>query len=135
MQTDNRTNPHWTKSPGGKFHRLLFTDPEKLGISGVSGIYVLWHGGLKPKWIFVDKSNDLGRDLDAALDNQDVMAYDGRGGIFASWALIRPEYQDGVLKFLLETMTPLIDHPNPPKKKVEALPVLAPGEEPGPTET
>ena len=69
------------------------------------------------------------------INNDDIMAYDGRGGVFASWALVSPEYQDGVLKFLLETMMPIIEHPSPPKNKVEALAVLAPGEEPAPEKT
>ncbi len=130
MQNDDRTNPHWAKTPAGKFHRLLFTDPQKLGLSAQSGIIVLWHGGLRPRWIFVDKSKDIASDLDRYLDDDEIMSYDNRGGVFASWAMVRPEYQDGVLKYLLESMSPLIDHPKPPGKKVEALPVLSPGEEP-----
>jgi len=126
--SDNKTNPHWAVTATGKFHRLIFTDPEKLGLAGSSGIIVLWSGGLVPKWLYVDKSSDLARDLDEYPDNEEIMEYDVRGGVFVSWALIRPEYQDGVLKYLLESMTPLIDHPKPPKRDVIALPVLAPGE-------
>ncbi|MBL6932714.1 MAG: hypothetical protein ISR45_07165 [Rhodospirillales bacterium] len=128
MQKDDRTNPHWARTPAGKFHRLLITDPVKLRLDGQSGIIVLWHGGLKPKWIYVDKSKNIASDLDAYMDNDEIMEYERRGGVFVSWALVRPEYQDGVLKYLLESMSPLVDHPNPPKKSVEALPVLAPGQ-------
>ena len=128
MQKDDKTNPHWAKTPTGKFHRLLITDPEKLGLSGQSGVIVVWHGGLRPKWIYVDKSRDIASDLDKYMDDDDIMSYDKRGGVFASWAMIRPEYQDGVVKYLLESMTPLIDHPNPPRKSVESLAVFAPGE-------
>ncbi len=130
MQKDEKTNPHWAKTRGGSFHRLLFTDVEKLGLSGQSGIIVLWHGGLKPKWIYIDKSKNIAQDLDSYLDDDNIMDFDNRGGVFATWALIRPEFRDGVLKYLLDSMKPLIDHPKPPKKKVEALPVLSPGEEP-----
>lgn len=125
---DDRTNPHWALTAAGKFHRLLIIDTEKLGLGGASGIYVLWHGGIRPKWIYVDKSTDLSRDLDIAVDNDEIMEYDNRGGVFVSWALVRPEFQDGVLKYLLDTMEPLIDHPKPPSKNVEELPVLAPGD-------
>ncbi|MBT4933551.1 MAG: hypothetical protein HOL66_06705 [Rhodospirillaceae bacterium] len=128
MTSEDKTNPQWAVTATGKFHRLLITDPEKLGLNGASGIFVLWHGGLKPQWIFVDKSRDLGHDLDAYLDDEDVMNYESRGGVFASWAMVRPEYQDGVLKYLLESMAPLIDNPKPPGKDVTALPVMAPGE-------
>ena len=130
LQRTDKTNPRWAKTPGGKFHRLLFADLGNLGISGASGIIVLWHGGLKPKWIYTDKSRDICRDLDAYLDNDEIMEFDIRGGVFATWALVRPEYQDGVLKYLLQSMSPVIDHPKPPKKNIEELPVLSPGEEP-----
>ncbi len=130
MQSDDKTNPHWAMTDAGKFHRLLITDPKKLGLAGVGGIVVLWHGGLKPKWLYVDKSRDLGRDLDSYLDNDEITEYEDRGGVFVSWAMVRPEYQDGVLKYLLETMEPLLDHPNPPNKDIVALPVLAPGDAP-----
>jgi len=130
MQDNDKTNPHWAMTAAGKFHRLLITDPEKLGLFGLSGIAVLWHGGFKPEWIYVDKSNDLGRDLETYLDNDEIMEYDDRGGVFVSWAMVRPEFQDGVLKYLMETMDPLIGHPNPPNEKIQALPVFAPGEAP-----
>lgn len=130
MQNDDRTNPHWSRTPAGKFHRLILVDSDKLGLNGVSGIIVAWHGGIKPDWVYVDKSKDIGRDLDALMDNDDITAYEGRGGIFVAWALVRPEYQDGVLKYLLASMNPIIDNPRPPKKGVTPLPVYAPGQEP-----
>jgi len=125
-----RTNPHWAKTASGKFHRLSITDPEKLGLGVVSAIIVLWRGGLKPTWIYVDKTNDLARDLDTYVDDKAIMYYDSRGGVFVSWALVRPQYQDGVLKYLLQSMAPLIEHPNPPPEKTKMLPVYAPGEAP-----
>jgi len=130
MQSENKTNPHWAKTAGGKFHRLLLADPEKLGLSKVSGIVVIWHGGIKPEWIYVDKSRDLARDLDTYVDDDEIMEYESRGGVFVSWAMVRPEYQDGVLKYLLQSMDPIIPHPSPPKKNVEELPVMSPGEGP-----
>jgi hypothetical protein len=128
MRPGDKTNPHWAMTAAGKFHRLLFTKPEKLGLAGVSAIVVLWSGGLKPKWLYVEKSRDLGRDLDSYLENDEIADHDERGGVYVSWALVRPEYQDGVLKYLLESMAPLIDNPRPPGKDVTALPVLAPGD-------
>ena len=129
MATTDKTNPHWSRTPTGKFHRMLLVDPQKLGLNGVSGIVVVWHGGIKPEWVYVDKSSDIAQSIDHFLDNDDIMAYDKRGGNYVAWALIRPEYQDGVLKYLLESMQPLVDHPRPPGKKVEPLPVFAPGED------
>jgi len=120
------TDPHWAKTPKGKFHRLLFIDPVTQGLSGVGGVFVAWHGGLRPRWLYVGKSGNLAHDLDTLLDNEDIMAYDKRGGVFVTWALIRPEYQDGVLRYLIGAMKPEIEGPKPAKKG-DPIPVLLPG--------
>jgi hypothetical protein len=56
----NAVDPKWVKNSMGQFSRLTLIDPEHDGIRGVTGIYVVWHGGVQPRWITVGKSKDLG---------------------------------------------------------------------------
>jgi len=119
------TDPHWAKTPNGKFHRLLFLDPVVQGLGGVAGVFVAWHAGLHPRWLYVAASKDLGSDIDTLLDNEEVMAFDNRGGVFVTWALIRPKYQGGVVRYLIDVMKPEIEGPRPPKS--DPIPVLLPG--------
>ncbi len=126
----DKTNPRWAKTEDGKFHRLLLLRTDRLNLDGVGGVFVLWRGGLQPTWLYADKSRDLAADMENCLDNDEIMANDMRAGVFVSWALVRPEYQDGVLKYLLDTMEPLIEHPKPPPEDTRAYPVLVPGEQP-----
>ena len=130
MADESKTDPNWTRNRNGSFHRLVYLDPEKEGLSGVSGVFVVWHGGLKPEWITVGKSANLGQDLDLLLDNEDIEYYENRGGIFVTWSLIRKEFQDGVLRYLIDNFDLLVPPSQTPAKKTEAIPVFAPGMEP-----
>jgi len=125
---DNKlTDPNWALSPRGNFFRFAVFNPDEHSIKGVSGIYVIWHGGIRSGWVYAAKSADLEADLDRALDNNDIMQYNDQGGLYVTWALIREEYQDGVLRYLLQAMKPLIDTPKPPKDGIDPIPVMVPG--------
>jgi len=130
MTSENRTDPKWSRSRKGNFHRLIYLRPENEGLDGTSGIYVVWHGGLKPDWLTVGKSSNLSRDLDALSDNEDIEYYEKRGGVFVTWSLIRSEFQDGVLKYLIDTLDLLVPTARSPGKNVEPIPVFPPGMEP-----
>ena len=127
IQPSTLPNPQWAKAKGGGFHRLLSIDPEEVAVERVGGVYVIWHAGLRPKWIFVGKSIDLAATFNAMSENEDVMEYEVNGGIFTSWALIRPELQDGVVRYLHTAMKPLIENPDLPGNEVTPIAVQAPG--------
>ena len=120
------TDPHWAKTRQGHYNRLIFVDPERLGLAGPPGIYIIWHAGVRPEWVYAAKCKDLAVDLDSIQDNDDVMFYDRQGGLFVTWALVREEHHDGGLSYLFDNMNPLVENPNPPKKKIKRLPVLLP---------
>lgn len=132
LKVNHKIDPKWSKTSSGKFHRLLLIDADAQGLSGLAGIVALWRGGLRPTWLFFGRSNNIAADLERYLDNDDIMEHDTRGGVFVSWTTVRPEYQDGVLKYLLDTMDPLVENPKPPQGNIPTYAVLAPGEEPLP---
>jgi len=131
MTGEIRTDPKWARSRKGNFHRLIYLRPETEGLDATSGIYVVWHGGLKPDWITVGKSANLSRDLDSLSDNEDIEYYEKRGGVFVTWSLIRTEFQDGVLRYLIDTLDLLVPPTKAPAKNTAHIPVFAPGMEPG----
>jgi len=132
MIGENRTDPKWARSRKGNFYRLIYLRPENEGLSGLSGIYVVWHGGLKPEWITVGKSANLARTLDDLLDNEDIEYYEKRGGVFVTWSQIRAEFQDGALKYLIEDLDLLVPPAKVPAKKIKMIPIFPPGSEPRP---
>jgi hypothetical protein len=123
-------DPQWARSPTGRFHRFIHLDPEERGLSGVTGVFVLWHGGVKPEWVYVAKAKDLAAALHEVAKDEDVMYYEVRGGLFVTWSPILPQYQDGVVRFLAESLKPVIENPAAVALKAKAIPVFPPAYHP-----
>lgn len=123
-------DPAWRKSPKGYFYRLLSLNLGLDKLKGVGGVYVLWHRGLRPRWVYVGATDDLGRSLSEARDHPGVLAYEPRGGLYVTWSPIVAEYRPGVLLYLREVMAPLIAEPLPwdeTPRRAEPVPVRLPG--------
>jgi len=123
-------DPQWATASGGGYFRLVGLDPEAMGLSGASGIFIVWHGGARPGWVYAAKSQDMEKALFELSENKDVMYFNSRGRLFVSWALIRPEYQDGVLRHLADTLDLQVENPSMPGDKVAPIPVFPPGTKP-----
>ncbi len=74
----------WVRNSRGKFHRLLHLDTTSEGLKGLSGVYVIWHSGVKPGWVYVGRADNLASALDAAQDNEDIDEYEINGGLLSS---------------------------------------------------
>jgi hypothetical protein len=116
----------WVRNKNDKFHKFVTLDVERAGVKG-GGIFILWHSGAKPRWVMVGASADLAGDIAKLLDDQELLQYNAHGGLFLSWAPVRPEYHAGVIKYLRESMKPLIDRGPPSPADVDPIPVTAPG--------
>lgn len=101
----------WARNRREKFHRLTHLDTTVEGLRGQSGIYVIWHSGVKPGWVFVGKSNNLASALDEAQENEDIGEYEVNGGLYVTWTSVVDEHQNGVLRFLYDSMKPKVDNP------------------------
>ncbi|MEE9544829.1 MAG: hypothetical protein V3V55_04430 [Rhodospirillales bacterium] len=118
---------NWVKSPGGGFYRLLNLDPEEAGLSGVSAVYIIWHAGMRPKWVYVGRAKDLAKALHDLAGNDEIMDREIHGGLFVTWSLIREEFQDGVVSYLIENLEFLVDNPAARRNKDRPIPVIVPG--------
>jgi hypothetical protein len=117
---------NWARNKNGNFSKFVTLSVKRSGIAG-GGIFVLWHSGTKPRWVMVGASADLAKDIDKLLDDPELLEYNVHGGLFVSWAPVRPEYHAGVIKYLRESMKPLIDRDPPSPENLEPIPVTAPG--------
>lgn len=104
-------DPQWVRNRRGKFHRLLHLDPVAEGLQKVSGVYVIWHSGVKPEWVYVGRSDDLALTIEDVAENDEIMDYEKFGGLYVTWSPILKDKQNGVLRFLYETMQPMVDNP------------------------
>lgn len=125
-----QADPSWARTPKGHFFRLSHLEPDQLGLVGLGGVYVVWHKGVKPEWVYVGQSDDLSVALTRALDDEDVYDYEPRGGLWCTWATIRPEYRDGAVAYLRRLLNPVIE-PRPgdelDPESVELIAIQPPG--------
>ena len=119
-------DPQWVKAAQGKFARLLRVDPEKEGLAGVSGVVVIWHAGVRPRWVFIGYDADLAVYLHSIGRNRAIMDYEINGGLYVTWSLIRAEFQPGVVKYLSGLLKPLVENPALLNIDEDPIPVIAP---------
>lgn len=118
-------DPQWAKTAAGKYRRLVHLDTAPL--KGVSAVFILWHSGMRPRWVYVGRTNDLAAALEDAAANGDIMQYDVHGGLFVTWSLIRDQMQDGAVAYLTQALQPLVANPKAPARGARPIPVLVPG--------
>lgn len=101
---------NWARNRKGRFHNVLRLDPIAEGLAQKGGVFVIWHGGVKPDWLYVGMSDDLARDLEPLLERDELEEH-VRHGVYVTWAFVSPEYRRGVFRYLNETLTPEIENP------------------------
>jgi len=80
------SGPKWVRSPKGRFYQLLNMVPDELNLRDVGGVYVIWHGGVRPQWVFVGKTPSMTHALNKAIVNPDITQYDVNGKLYFSWS-------------------------------------------------
>lgn len=119
-------DPKWARTSDGTFHRMAFLEPEAEGLGGKSGVYVIWHGGVRPGWVILGRTNNLASTLESLGEEKDVTYYEINGGLFVTWSMVRENLQDGVVLYLQKILRPLLDTPSPPRKNAVPVPVIPP---------
>ena len=117
----------WVRSPKKRFYKFLNLEPEAMGIADMSAVYVLWHQGVRPQWVYVGWADNLEHAFVNLQRDDEILDYDRHGGLFVTWSMIKPEFQPGVAKYLNQVMKPVVLNPDQPEDDVEPIPVLLPG--------
>ena len=126
-QLGKPVDPNWVRNDKGKFFRFVNLDPQQHNLEGQTGVFVIWHGGVRSSWVFVGTSRNLTRDLQWCRENEDIMYFERFGGLFVSWCYIRKEFQAGAARYLTQVARPEVENPLAPTAAVDAIPVLLPG--------
>ncbi|WP_142848101.1 hypothetical protein [Telmatospirillum sp. J64-1] len=123
------SDPKWRKSPKKVFYRLIGVNPKEHGLGGLGGVYVIWHRGVRPRWIHVGASEDLAATLNDLLDDKEIQALEIHGGVYFTWSPIAPEFRDGTVLYLTDILRPLMPEPRPGEEidpSADPVPVLPP---------
>ena len=113
----------WVRNRNGNFYKFVTLRADRAGIAG-GGVFAIWHSGAKPRWVMVGESDDLPAKTIGGLTT--IWSFNTTpAAATLSWALIPSAYRAGIVKYLQETMKPLIERGQPIDDKVEPIPVLA----------
>ncbi len=78
----------------GAYPRLLALDEKTQELTGIPGLYLLWHLGVRPQWLRAGFTRDLGMAVKVLAATPKVVACSVHDGPFVSW---RPcEEQDAL---------------------------------------
>ncbi|MBF0247391.1 MAG: hypothetical protein HQL36_04890 [Alphaproteobacteria bacterium] len=126
LKVYNPVDPGWVHGPDKGFFRLLTMDPEELGLDRQGGVYLIWHGGVRPEWVYAGHSKNLAQALHNAGNNKEIAAYDENGRLWVAWAPVKEPYRPGVVKYLQETFKTLVSNEFDFNPGTEAVPVTPP---------
>ncbi len=104
-------DPKWVHFEGGRFPKFLVIDIESAGLRGRSVVFVIWHTGQKPGWVYVGKSADLGATFDDLVKDRDILDYQNRGDLHTSWCYLKDEFQEGAVAYLTQALKPKVENP------------------------
>ena len=89
-----------------RYPRLLPFDPRPL--AGRSGLYLLWHLGVRPQWLRVGFSLDLGEAIKLLANTPAITAFGANDGPFLSWCFCAEGGAAGVVNFLAGQLKPVL---------------------------
>lgn len=77
-------------------------------LKGKSGVYTLWHLGVRPQWLRVGAGADLAACLAAAAAALKDSPFRGNGGIFAAWMFMAAGRCPGIVVHLRARLKPAL---------------------------
>lgn len=119
-------DPGWVRNPKGGFFSFLDLDPEELQLNGVGGVYLIWHRGVRPEWVFVGHTKDMASAFHSAGHNSEITFYEPNGGLYVAWAPVMEEYRAGVVKYIEANFKTLVPNSNSYTDGTSPVPVIAP---------
>lgn len=94
----------WRPTENG-YPRLLQVDPNDL--AGRSGLYLLWHLGVRPQWLRVGFASDLGTAIRLLAETPAIASFEAHDGPFVSWSFCSAEDAPGFVNFLVAYLQPV----------------------------
>jgi hypothetical protein len=109
---------HWTRARGG-----TWCDLERVDLGGVDtdGVFVVWHGGRRPRTLRLGYGRIAER-VGALKRDPVLLRYRSAGPLYVTWAALPPDLTDGVVRFLAGRMMPVYEDRVRPTAAIPANP-------------
>lgn len=83
----------------------------------MEGVYVIWHGALNPKTVYVGQGVIKDR-LKEHRENQEILKYQNYN-LYATWAKVSSNLRDGIEKYLITKLSPIVGEKAPDSDPIE----------------
>jgi hypothetical protein len=101
----------WGKCTGGNWCELNKVDLSAQTFDG-GGVYIIWHGGAKPKVVYVGQAKLFRDRLSDHRQDRRIQVYADRG-MYVTWAVIEAAMRAGVEAYLTDKYGPLVGERRP----------------------
>lgn len=91
---------------GSVYPRLLTFRPSSL--TAQPGLYLLWHLGVRPQWLRVGFSTDLGAAATLLAETPAIAAFEVHDGPFWSWSPCAAAQAGGYVAHLTTSLKPIL---------------------------
>lgn len=101
----------WNKCQGDQWCQFSAVDLNHEHFRGMSGVYVIWHGGNTPRTVYVGRGEIAARIREHRNDPR-ITQYETHR-MFVTWAKVSADSQAGVEAYLITKLKPLVNHLQP----------------------
>ncbi|MCD4783592.1 MAG: hypothetical protein K8T10_07150 [Candidatus Eremiobacteraeota bacterium] len=108
---------NWNGWQGNDWCNLLTVSLDQKQFKYMDGVYIIWRGGQTPKVLRVGQGFIKDR-LHAHRNAPEMLRYKPYG-LFVTWASVPQNHQDGVERFLSETLKPEVGSRYPNASPIE----------------
>jgi hypothetical protein len=99
----------WATTKDGGFPPL---DRVLASSAATDGVYIIWHGGGRPRTVCVGQGAPVSRCIEQLRMDPEILAHDAHG-LFVTWAGVPAEHRNGVVRYLVATLRPLVTDQRP----------------------
>ena len=109
-------NLNWIKCQGDVWCSLNSMNLAHQHFDNLEGVYIIWHGGIQPKVVYVGMGNIRER-LRHHRNDPSIQRY-SYNGLFVTWASVEKSKQPGIEAHLISKWKPLANVQKPNKMPI-----------------
>ena len=99
-------NVNWIKCEGNEWCPFMTLNLNHSHFTNLSGVYVIWHSGPNPATVYVGKGQ-IAQRIRSHRNSDDILKF-SHLGLFVTWAQVLPSHQEGVERFLADSLNPKV---------------------------
>jgi len=109
---------YWTKCEGDIWCPFLTVNLQHPLFQHLEGVYIIWHGGERPRTVYVGQGNIAER-LSAHRSDRQILGYSSLG-LFVTWARVDSAARDGIERYLADQLQPIVGAAHPDTTPIPA---------------